>query len=264
MSASFDAKYIKFALPSNFGAEYTAVHDAMTTKPSAPHATAQNAFVVAAIAHSYWSLLQVFHFYAQDANGASEALINWKTPGTHNGTNISATAWTTLQGYTGDGAEDAINMNYNPSTQGGLFTRDDASFGCYIRSVVDETLDVMHYGGSNNRLIPHSGGGMYTKCNFASNLFSSNASSQGLFSVRRPSSTDFEVYRNGSIVDNYGTANSIALPNNNFYAVGGPDGFSFSTAQLAMAYVGGSMSATQISDFYTDFQALMTALGTQV
>lgn len=265
MGVSFNSKYIKFSasVPAgSYSAEYQIVYDAMTNKPSSEHATAQDNFVIAAVAHGYWTKLQLFHFYAQDSRAAGESLINWISPGTHNGSEVSGIAWTTLQGYTGDGSADCINMNYNPSTQGGKFTQDSASWGGYVRTNIDENARVLMQN-ANNMLIPRVGNLSYWRINYGTTSTLSNTDSRGFYTAVRSNATTIDYYKNGIDIGG-GTAASTVLQNYGFYAVGHPDWYTFSTQELSMVFVGSGLLPAEVSDFYTDFQTLMIAIGTQV
>jgi hypothetical protein len=234
----------------------------MTTKPSEAHATAQNTFVESAISHGYWDSLYVFQFYAQDSRSAGESLINWKNPGTHNGVEVSGISWTTLLGYIGDGTADAIDMNYNPSTQGGLFEKDHGSYGVYVQNNVDENKKLM-MAGANNQLSPRIGDQIYWRINYGSTSYIANTNSQGFYIAVRDNSTTINYYKNGTDIGG-GTANSTALENYGFYVGGHPDWYSFSTYQFSAAFVGGALSPTMVSNFTTDLETLMDALETGV
>lgn len=246
-----------------YSAEYQAVYDAITNKPTEAHADAQNTFVVAAKSHGYWDSIYVFQFYAQDSRSAGESLINWKNPGTHNGVEVSGIAWTTLLGYIGDGTADAIDMNYNPSTQGGLFEKDHGSYGVYVQNDVDENKKLM-MAGANNQLTPRAGNQIYWRVLHTATSYIANSNSQGFYVAVRSNSTTIDYYKNGTDVGGGTTAAPPALENYKFYVGGHPDWYSFSTYRFSMAFVGGALSAQMVSDFKTDFEALMDALGTGV
>lgn len=262
-----DSKYIKWSTVAGGGGEeeycetYQTVYDAMTTKPSTVHADAQNAFVEAAIAHLYWDKLQIFHFYAQDSRTNGESLINWVTPGTHNGSEVSSIAWTQSQGYIGDGTADCINMNYNPYSQGGKFSQNSASFGLYVITTVAETKRAMG-NGSNNMFIPTASDNyMYLRINYGSNAINLNTESKGFYVINRPSSTTEAVWKNGEKKGENTSATSTPLQNDGFYVVGHPTYYSYSTHRVAAAFVGEGLTDQNIIDLTADLEVLMDATG---
>lgn len=264
MGVSFNSKYIKFSasIPiGSYSAEYQIVYDAMTNKPSSEHAVAQDNFIISAVSHGYWTKLQVFHLYGQDSRTDGESLINWINPGTYDGSEVSGIAWTQYLGYTGDGTADCINMNYNPYSQGGKFTQNSASFGCYIRTTKAETKRVMG-NGSNNTLTPTASDNLlYMRVNFGSNSLVANAESKGFYILNRSNSSTEAVWKNGSKIVENTSATSTALQNDSFYVVGHPTYYSFSTHQVVVAFVGEGLTDQNIIDFTADLEVLMDAMG---
>jgi len=250
--------------------EYQAVYDAMTTKPSEAHATAQNTFVEAAISHGYWDNFDVFYFFGQDSNSASEALINWKNPGTYNATlHTNPPAFTTLQGFASDGtsADRHVITNYNPYTDGVGYTQNNASFGAYFR--VSQSINSAVIWATNDHyaiLYPSNGGGdQYAYVNSQSGSSDGEAISTGLHVVARDVVDGYYGYRNGTALGSGSAQTSTGVPDGVFtlmkYLSGGSN---YVNNQVSMFFAGSYLTATEVSNFFTDFETLMDALGTGV
>ena len=124
---------------AGFCVTYQVVYDSLTTKPSAAIATAQNTMCCVLVDAGIWAKLDVFYLFAQTTNGAGEALINWKLPGSFDATAFNAPAFVALEGFTGDGASAYIDCNWNPATNGINYTLNDGMIGLYSRTNLAES-----------------------------------------------------------------------------------------------------------------------------
>ena len=89
---------------SVYCAEYQAVYDAYTTKPSDAVAAIDNTMVSGLVSDGVWAKLDAVWVYAAHINAAGEALLDWKQPAgganqTPQGTFDSATGWTLGTGW---------------------------------------------------------------------------------------------------------------------------------------------------------------------
>jgi hypothetical protein len=245
--------------------EYLTVYNAMTNKPSDAVAGYENTFVVAAKAHGYWTKLDCFWFFANSVNTASEALLNWIAPsGDDNCTNVHSTAWTTLQGFTGDGSADYLDTNFNPSTEGVNYTQDACSFGAYCR--LDITGDTWEIAASD--LTYQAGLQARNSTTFRSTTNDATASTWttatglGFYVATRSNSTTKTGYKNAADLGDK-TVTSTGLPNANFHILNRRTG-NYSTNQVAAAFIGGLLTDQNVIDFNTDLEVLMDALGTGI
>jgi len=246
--------------------EYNAVLDAMTTEPGASVAEAQNTMVEALKTAGVWSKLDVFYLFAQESNGDSEALINWVNPGTYDATNVHATSWTSLEGFTGDGANDYINTNYTPSTDATNYAQNDGSVGIYIRTNVREnSYDIgVNAVGVRTTLSPYrTDNKAYCRVNSGGDtvyeLPVGSETSAGFWVVNRTASNDQDLFVDGSVVEQ-DTDASNGLPNIPILLLaynnnGSAD--SFSTRQISLFFAASSMSGTEIGDFNDAIETYM-------
>ena len=102
----------------------------------------------------------------------------------------------------------------------------------------------------------------------ASEISVANADSRGLYIGSRRSSTDAELYKNGSSVGTDTDSNAAAtLSTHNIYICGGNVAGSLGIASarnLAFASIGTGLSDTDAANLYTAVQAYQTALGRNV
>ena len=124
--------------PRGFSDEYQTVYDAFIVKPPDDVAEDHDQMVRGMLADGDWQTKDIF--YITSAQSAADSLINWINPGTHDLTivNLIAGQFTAYHGWTGNGVNGYLNTNYNPFTDGVNYVLNDASFGVYIRTNVDE------------------------------------------------------------------------------------------------------------------------------
>ena len=148
-----DAKYFKFSIVdegSSYDADINAYIVGLSTPLGATYLAKLNTFIVNLKSDlSITNLSEVFDVFTVLANETEEAALRNIVKRDHDATNIDAMSFTTLQGFTGDGANDYLTTDYIPETDHIIYALDDASIGVYV-SIGDYT------GGVNNGLIASS------------------------------------------------------------------------------------------------------------
>jgi len=255
---SYNNKFLQYngavygmANPTPYCTEYQRVYDYLTNKPNAAYASRQNTLVKTLVDASLWSgKFDLFYLFAQTNNDASEAQVNWINPGTFNCTNISDTAFTSLEGFKGDGVNDYLNTNYNPSTEATHYTLDAASFGIYL--VTDESdgnyASMGAVAGNDAILLrPRIGGATYVHMNSSTARYDNTVGNTlGMFVVTRTSLTVVSLYKDASLIMNSINYTSTALPNDDMQILAYSGGLR-STYKTAMAFVGGSLTVVDVS-----------------
>jgi hypothetical protein len=89
-----------------------AIFAAFTTPPTTARKEIINNVVADLVLSGVWNELDVLHVYA--AADSQAALINWKSPGTFNGTLFNAPAFAADRGFTGNGSNAYISTGYTP------------------------------------------------------------------------------------------------------------------------------------------------------
>jgi hypothetical protein len=254
----------------DFCAEYDTVFAAMTTKPSTAIAISQNAMVDSLVQKGYWERMDQLLIPATEVNTGGEALINWINPGTYDADNVDATAWTTLEGYTGDATADYISTNFNPGDGGSYnYTLDDAAIGLYLRTDLKEgSSSVCGALDGTNRisLTPRLQDNQYLiRVNqpTAGSLAGIAGATTGLHVITRTASDAVSYYRNGGLVKTETDASS-AIPNMELYVLR-MNGSSFASAhQFSIYFVMDGIDSTDAAALNTIFETYMDAIGTGV
>lgn len=255
--------------PSPYCIEYQAVLAAMTTDPSNDIKDYQNTMVEALIAGGYWARMDQLLIFATEVNTGSEALINWISPGTYDADNVDATAWTTLEGYTGDGTDDYISTNLNPGDGGSYhYTLDDATIGIYLRTDLTESSSVCGSNDGTNRIslaLRYPDNQYFIRVNQnASELLSGIAgATTGLHVITRTASDAVSYYRNGGLVKTDTDASS-AIPNMELYVLRMNGASFWSVHQVSIYFVMDGIDSTDAAAINTIFETYMDALGTGV
>jgi hypothetical protein len=228
-----------------FCSAYRAVYNAMTNKPTNAIAVQQNLLVQTLITGGVWAKLDLFYLFANYSNTAGESYLNWVNNVLYTATNTGATAWTTLEGFTGDGAGDHLHLNFNPSTNAVNFTKDACSMGVYMR--LDKTEDGVAMGVGDGTqqatIIPRysAGSGMVAYLNSIANGSDATvATGSGFFIITRQSSST-------NVVDLGDVAiTSTTIPNGDFHILGLLGG-EYSTNQISVAFLGGALSNAEVT-----------------
>jgi len=223
--------------------------------------------------HGWWWLLDAFQVYA--AENTTAALMDMVRRVT--ATNVNSATFTADQGYAGDGATSLVQTNFDPSTDAVRYRRNDALIGCYNRTTRASNTAVVNVGCQKNSgsfegayiITRFSDGKAYESVNASDNVNVATPGTAGFWAANSVDATHQALYRNGiSIAASSKT--SFAIPALSVgFAVGANARAaatynSFTTDQHAMFVAAGSMTDDVILAFYSDFQAYMTALGTQV
>jgi len=272
---TYGGKVVTYA-PSTYCAEYQAVYDAYTTKPDAATAAIWNTCVEAWLANGEWVTKDVIYVYAAHTNGAGEALINWKNPGTFDASEAGAQAgnfiFTAHEGLTSPASGEAyINHNWNPTTDGVNFAQNSATMLWYIRTT----------GGNNGRhgislsadhndfqFIPRYGTNMcYAMNNCDDNISAASLDASGMWINTRTGASLTRVYRNKAVFID-GTTTSTGTPTVNPYTFmfnddDTPTGMRVNE-QVSLFAAGAGMTQTQVNNFTDPFETAMDALGTGI
>lgn len=249
-------------LGGGFDASSQAIFDAFTTPPTDARKTAINNFVVALKAAGVWSLGDVLGVYA--AADSQAAIVNWKNPGTFNGSASSVT-FTADRGFTGDGGAGVVDHSFNPTTAPTPnFTQDSASLGIWVLTsragaALPDAGNASAATGLN--IYPRfTDDNTYLRVNDASETGGfAVADSAGFYVGNRSSSSARQGYRNGASVGTYGASTSQALINASIVA--GRGGSNFTTDQFSILWIGGSLTSGQVASFYSAALAYMQAVG---
>jgi len=240
--------------------EYQAVYDAMTNKPTT-YVEDQNTLVEELKTAGVWAKRDLIYVFAQQTNDDGEALLNWANPGTFTCTNVSATLFTALEGFTGDGSADYLNTNWNVSSDKDNYALDDATIAIYCRvsDINAEQYAIGAVDGSNYvaSIKPRYAGEFWIDVNGPGSSKAVDGS-DGLFVGVRTNSTTHTYYRNGSSLGTTAN-NSTGLPNTDLLILKWTDG-GYTTNQVSFVFVGGALTDTEVADMFTAVEKYMDAM----
>ena len=247
---------IPYLRGGGFCAEYQAVYNSFTTKPSASVASVQNTMVNGLVSSGRWDTRDVIYVFAAHTNNNGEALINWKNPGTHDAEivlNGGTMNFVAFEGFSSpDGAY--IRTHYIPSTDAANYALNDASCGIYLRTnIAEDKRDIGCEDPSSNRIEITSRwttDSIYSWINSGGYMTVANADSRGMYISVREGSAVTKLYKNKTnIVSD--TDASTSLPSVEVYALcknGNGTAVDFSTKQASFVQLGSSLNQTGVDN----------------
>lgn len=245
---------------------------ARTSGLSGTETTAYCNLINGLVADSLWTKLDALYIFA--TKDTTTANLNLKST-SFGLTQTGSITFAADQGYTGDASTGHFDTGFTPSTAGGNYTQNAASFGTYILTSRTTGQNYAEMGTQNNPagtaaadLYPwFTDNNLYGEINANGAGVAAPANVQGMYVVSRTASNALAVYRNGSSFTTASTA-SVANPNQTFYIMathGGPGTVvSRSGDKLSAAFIGGAMNSTEAGNLSTRINAYMTALGINV
>jgi hypothetical protein len=237
---------------------------AMTVQPDATRKGLINTLIVGLKADGVWASLDVLYLLA--SHDAQAARLNAKAPATFAATAVNSPTFTTDRGYAGDGSTSYLNTGYTPSTAGGQFVQNSASFGVYVNAGVDTALTAATaMGAGNSNLVPRRSGD-FVFGNVSSGTvanFIAATTRFGLTVLNRTASAVSVGYRTGVGGTNM-TAASAAVATVPFFIGGLNTAGSLAGAvnnRVAVALIGAGMNATLNTALNSRLSTFLTAIG---
>lgn len=236
-------------------------------KPSESFIISLNTFIKQIKSIGVFNEIDRLWITAADTGCQQNALISIVNPSSTACTENNSPTWTAKQGYTGNASNMFIDSNYAPATHGVKFSLNANSVFYYSRTNSAQTgYDVgTSGGGALTRVVSRSAGNTYGGNNNGLTTWTqANTDSRGLFHVSRTSSSNVNLYRNGTLVTSK-TENTTALPTLNVYLLGYNNAGTLTnpcSRQLSM-WGFGSQNVLP-AEFYTAFQAFAIEQGFNV
>lgn len=236
----------------------------VTVKPDGQRLGIIDGIIKALKGTGIWFKFDALWFLA--AHDSQAACLNWKNPATYTLTPVNSPIFTIDRGYQGNGTSSYLNTNFNFNTNGVNFTLNNASLGVYSRTNLAQNNRV-DIGVADTLLQGRTGSNVSAiRVNQSNADGASVSDSLGLMTPQRNTSNELVYYKNGVLVTTISRVSSI-VPNYNCY-IGARNNLgvadSFSTRQIAMAFIGGVLTSTQHAQLYTIVQRYMTYLGANV
>lgn len=198
-----------------------------------------------------WQKLDGLWVFTQ--SNEADAQINWKDPSGAKASNTGAT-FLADWGYTTDGVNDFVNLNWNPSIDRTNFARNNAIFGVwYYPDISRNGSSAGWFDGSDGITLRPKGTGGFgfaARVNSAGSLDRSfTGDATGLYVGERTSSTAVRNYRNGVKLGLDGAIASTAINNANL-RLGNAVSGAFVDYTFRVALVGASLTADQHAELY--------------
>ena len=262
-------KYLNYILMFGGGlstdSDYQAVLDKATTEgfslPSASQQVLQNTLLTDLKSAGVWDKLDSLHVFATDGD-SDFATLNWKSPTTFQATKVSSPTFATNVGFNGNGTSSYVDLGIDPTDSAVTkYTRNDASFGVYAWDDIETSAYNYPITQSTRIRIFQRTASTNNRINNASPTSTEDISSSGtgLIGLNRDSSTQ---YRGLSSDGNVGTlinANSVVVNQTGNFVI---NKFSttFKVGRIGLAWVGGSLTATEWGDYVTAVNTYISRL----
>lgn len=237
---------------------------AMTVEPNNGRKNLINTLIDALIDAGVWAKLDALWVTAAHTQQAGN--LNWIAPAANTITvGNGAPTFTVDRGWaTLSGANDRLQFNFNPSTQGTNFTQNAASAGYWSRRAAQHSNNPFGWfdGTDGITLNPrNTSDAIAWRINQAAAVTTTaNADGLGFYAINRSASNTIQVYKNGTA----GTAatNASTALNNHDTQFGQVIGAgSFQSADMAAAFFGGNLNATEHANLYAALAAYMDVVG---
>ena len=262
------------ALLNQYSAEYKAVYDSYSVKPSIQVAVAQDTLVKTLVNGGVWSKLDVLQIFA--GHNSIDALIDWKLPSRvaqlkQEGV-LGLPTFTDFEGFKGtaDGGANNnggyIELQFNPATNAIKYLLNDASFGCYYRTLdtANQSGDLIYASSDSGtkfiNLSPKRATSFQrSSINSGSDATNKTGYTVGLASVMRENSTTVRDWLNTTDKGTK-TINSSGIPNSKIYIIGAPVNRK-TTHQVSMYYMGKSLTSQDLSILFNAFETYQKSNG---
>lgn len=226
--------------------------------------------IIALKAHSLFTIQERIWLHSNE-NVAAQALIDIVNLGV---ATVQGSITLAAGGYTGDGSTGYLDTGWS---SGSNYTQNSASISVYIRNSRTANNNYAALArldsastGTCDMLWPLSTGQFsYDVNNGNFSNQPANTDTQGFWTASRTGASALALYKNSNSTafNSATTASGSLASNTNFYIGARSNNNSaewFSTDQIAITTIGAGMSAANVSQFQTDLNAYMTALGTNV
>lgn len=250
-----------------FAPETTTLLAAFTGSYNTARQSAINDLIVSLKNNGIWSKLDVLCIAGLNSG---DSLVNWKNPGTFNGTAANSPTFTVDRGFTFNGSTSYVNTNFTPSTAGGNYALNSAHLSVYSRTnnvVAATDIGANPTTGNAQSIIASrfTDGNCYYAIN-SSGQFFANTNSNRLLIANRTNSTSVQFYRDGVSLHSSTGDSSITVTNRSIW-VGGRNNGSIqqpSTRQIASWSIGAGLTATEAANFNTALNTYLTYIGAAV
>lgn len=209
------------------------------------------------------SLAEVFDIMYVFSNETSEAALRNLVERDHDATAYNSPTFTQYQGFTGNGSNTYIDLDFVASTDGVNYTTNSASYGLYCLTDNDGggSIEMGANGTGDILLTLLNSNFTYIRINSNGWTTGANTHSNGMFIVNKINgATEQDAFKNSSQIAN-GTATNTGLPNVTIFILaqnnaGSPA--SYSSEKISFVFAGRGLSTTeirQITNCYASYKS---------
>jgi hypothetical protein len=181
-------------------------------------------------------------------------------------TTVNSPAFTTDRGFQGDASTQYINTGFDPTVGTNTYLQNSAHFSAWaVTARSAGSGGLMGNDGSNtNAYFTYSGdGNIYGRINESGGTPAQGVpgTSTGLIMVNRSGASASQIYLNGSLFSSPNSASAARTAAAFAILAIDSTGTNKTNCQCAMSSAGGSLSSTDVTNFYNRLRTYMTAVG---
>jgi len=250
------------------GCSQSAAFLARVAAQDGTHTAAYQNLICGLVSDGVWSKLDDLHILA--AADSATALTNLVSS-CCGASAVNSPTFSADHGYTGNGTSSYINTGYNPTSVGGNYTQNSASFGVYVLTGRTSGADYCEIGVTNVAMnsadfFPWAAdGNTYAEVNANDSAHAASVV-KGMWVLTRTGASAVATRHNGSSFSTSTTA-SVATIGANFFLFAKNNAGSaiyFSADQISAYFGGGGLTSTQMDAVASRINGYMTALGINV
>lgn len=235
--------------------------DQLSVQPAESRIELLNTLISGLRSDGVWSKLDAFWVMANETE--EQAKLNFKR-NKGNLVPVNTPTFTVDRGYSTNGTTQYIRTKIAPKYQNN-YTQNDASFGLYVNTNVDQNaVDMGCSWTVFNLLYTRVSNTIATSINDGGSTPTvANTSSIGFYAVDRQASANYKIYKNGTALATHSFV-STGLNDFEFFigarnAIGTAD--RFASKRYALAFVGKGLTSGEHTSLYNRVNTYLTAIG---
>jgi len=240
--------------------EYFAVYEEMTTTPSYEDAMIQNQFVETLVDNGIWDKLDLLYITAQP--NATDALLNWISPGDYTATVTGSPTFIAYEGYTGV-SPSTLNTGWTFANSRFPYSNQNESMGHYTRTTnsIGNASSIGAYDGSAYNMVYNNATNLGYAVNNTGSTISAVSDIDGcIIGTLTGTGTETTLFRNGSEIAQTSVVFPGSEPTSNVTLLAATNTF-YSSEQVSMGFVGIYLTEAEVIILTNAFEAYMDSYG---
>ena len=233
----------------------------MDVDPSAIDKFDYNRIIADLKTFEIWDSLDCFWLLASHDSQAAQ--LNW-VEDDHNLTTVNTPTFTAYEGYQGNGTDERLDTDFNPTNDGVHYLQDGAFVAVYVLEGSPDVGSDVGLNGVDDMFIrtKHTNENVIGRLNDQTNSSIAVDTSIGITVLVRESSSVTKIYKNGRLLFTF-SSTSTGLPNGNIQILSAhtSSAADFSPHKNAFVAIGGALTEAQIFNFAKIINRYMTEKG---